>query len=217
MQRVLMALGLAFGLSACSSQSGPPQFSASGYIADSGVVRIWRQDNTQQQPQVLMSVYSPYSGDNTRVTFYEYQNGLLREIRRNDLGHNPQSVELRFDEQGQVSFMQRQLAARREQLSADNIAVYQLEAKRVLELSTALRAGNVRLIQGRWQDGIVTTCAGKTVRPNLDDNSQSWLSKRGANSAETLGIAWLDSPEGQQLLLVANQDFCSWEPQPGSL
>lgn len=125
MQRVLMTLVLAFGLSACSSQSGSPLFSASGYIADSGVVRLWRQDNAQQQPQVLMSVYSPYSGDNTRVTFYEYQNGILREIRRNDLGHNPQSVELRFDEQGQVSFMQRQLAERREQLSADNIAVYQ--------------------------------------------------------------------------------------------
>ncbi|CNJ33022.1 MULTISPECIES: DUF1481 domain-containing protein [Yersinia] len=217
MQRVLMTLGLVFGLSACSSQSGTPQFSASGYIADNGVVRLWRQDNAQQQPQMLMSVYSPYSGDNTRVTFYEYQNGLLREIRRNDLGQNPQSVELRFDEQGQVSFMQRQLATRREQLSADNIAVYQLEAKRILELSSALRAGNVKLIQGRWQEGIVTTCAGKTLRLSLDDNSQAWLNKRGANSAEPLGIAWLDSPEGQQLLLVANQDFCRWEPTAGSL
>ncbi|AJJ12739.1 hypothetical protein CH64_2898 [Yersinia rohdei] len=217
MQRVLMTLGLALGLSACGSQSDSPQFSASGYIADSGVVRLWRQDNAQQQPQVLMSVYSPYSGDNTRVTFYEYQNGLLREIRRNDLGPNPQSVELRFDEQGQISFMQRQLATRREPLSADNIAVYQLEAKRILELSSALRAGNIKLIQGRWQNGIVTTCAGKTLRLGVDDNSQQWLSKRGANSAEPLGVAWLDSSEGQQLLLVANQDFCHWEPTAGSL
>lgn len=217
MQRVLMTLGLAFGLSACSSQSGSPQFSASGYIADSGVVRLWRQDNAQQQPLVLMSVYSPYSGDNTRVTFYEYQNGILHEIRRNDLGHNPQSVELRFDEQGLVSFMQRQLAERREQLSADEIAVYQLEAKRILDLSSALRVGNVRLIQGGWQDGIVTTCAGKTLRLSLDDNSQVWLSQRGGKSAQPLGVAWLDSPEGQQLLLVANQDFCRWEPTAGSL
>ncbi|OWF87587.1 hypothetical protein B4916_20995 [Yersinia intermedia] len=217
MQRVLMTLGLAFGLSACSSQSGSPLFSASGYIADSGVVRLWRQDNAQQQPQVLMSVYSPYSGDNTRVTFYEYQNGILREIRRNDLGHNPQSVELRFDEQGQVSFMQRQLAERREQLSADNIAVYQLEAKRILEQSSALRAGNIRLIQGQWLNGVVTTCDKKTLRLKLDDNSQAWLSKRGEGSAQPLGVAWLDSSEGQQLLLVANQDFCRWEPTAGSL
>ncbi|CNI28813.1 lipoprotein [Yersinia aldovae] len=217
MQRVLMTLGLAFGLSACSSQSGSPQFSASGYIADNGVVRLWRQDNAQQQPLVLMSVYSPYSGDNTRVTFYEYQNGFLREIRRNDLGHDAQSVALRFDEQGQVSFMQRQLATRREQLSADNIAVYQLEAKRILELSNALRAGNITLIQGQWQEGIVTTCAGKTLRLSLDNDSQAWLNKRGANSAQPLGVAWLDSPEGQQLLLVANQDFCHWEPKAGSL
>ncbi|WP_145571171.1 DUF1481 domain-containing protein [Yersinia bercovieri] len=217
MQRVLMTLGLAFGLSACSSQSNSPQFSASGYIADSGVVRLWRQDNAQQQPQVVMSVYSPYSGDNTRVTFYQYQNGILHEIRRNDLGHNPQSIELRFDEQGQVSFMQRQLAERREQLSTDEIAVYQLEAKRILELSSALRAGNVRLTQGRWQDGIVTSCAGKTLRLSLDDNSQRWLSLRGGKSAQPLGVAWLDSPEGQQLLLAANQDFCRWEPSAGSL
>ncbi|AJJ63417.1 DUF1481 domain-containing protein [Yersinia aldovae] len=217
MQRVLMTLGLAFGLSACSSQSGSPQFSASGYIADNGVVRLWRQDNAQQQPLVLMSVYSPYSGDNTRVTFYEYQNGFLREIRRNDLGHDAQSVALRFDKQGQVSFMQRQLATRREQLSADNIAVYQLEAKRILELSNALRAGNITLIQGQWQDGIVTTCAGKTLRLSLDNDSQAWVNKRGANSAQPLGVAWLDSPEGQQLLLVANQDFCRWEPKAGSL
>jgi Protein of unknown function (DUF1481) len=217
MQQALMTLGLAFGLSACSSQSGSPQFSASGYIADSGVVRLWRQDNAQQQPQMLMSVYSPYFGDNTRITFYEYQNGLLREIRRNNLGHSPQSVQLRFDEQGQVSFMQRQLAGRREQLSTDNIAVYQLEAKRILELSSALSAGNVRLIQGHWQEDIITTCAGKTLRLDLDDNSQTWLTRRGKNSAQPLGVAWLDSPEGQQLLLVADQDFCRWEPKAGSL
>lgn len=217
MRRVLITFGLALGLSACSSLSDPPQFSASGYIADSGVVRLWRQDNAQQQPQVLMSVYSPYFGGNTRVTFYEYQNGILREIRRNDLGATPQSVQLRFDEQGQVSFMQRQLASRRESLSADDIAVYQLEAKRILELSRVLRAGDVRLIQGRWQDGMLTTCAGKTLRLNLDDNSQAWLTTRGEKNTQPLGVAWLDSSEGQQLLLVANQDFCRWEPQAGSL
>lgn len=217
MQRVLITFGLAFGLSACSSLSSSPEFSASGYIADSGVVRLWRQDNAQQQPQVLMSVYSPYIGDNTQVTTYEYQNGVLREIRRNYLGRNLQSVQLRFDEQGKVSFMQRQLASRREQLSPDNIAVYQLEAKRMLEQSSVLRAGNVKLVQGNWQDGTLTTCAGKVLRLNLDENSLAWLTKRDVNSTQPLGVSWLDSPEGQQLLLVANQDFCRWEPQAGSL
>ncbi|MEY4474748.1 MAG: hypothetical protein RL248_515 [Pseudomonadota bacterium] len=217
MLRVLTIPSLIFGLSACSGQSGSPQFSASGYIADNGVVRLWREDNARQQPMVLMSVYSPYTGDNTQITFYEYQNGFLREVRRNDLGHHPQSVRLRFDEQGQVSFMQRQLAERREQLSTDDIAVYRLEAKRMLELSSALRAGNVRLIQGQWQDGVVTTCDKKTLRLSLDDNAQSWLTKRGENSAQPPGVAWLDSPKGQQLLLVANQDFCRWEPKAGSL
>ncbi|WP_459609686.1 DUF1481 domain-containing protein, partial [Dickeya oryzae] len=27
-----------------------------------------------------------------------------------------------------------------------------------------------------------------------------------------LGIAWLESPEGTQLLQVAEADFCRWEP-----
>ncbi|MEZ2696227.1 DUF1481 domain-containing protein, partial [Hafnia alvei] len=31
------------------------------------------------------------------------------------------------------------------------------------------------------------------------------------------GIAWLDAPEGRQLLLAANEDFCSWEPTVDTL
>ncbi len=25
-------------------------------------------------------------------------------------------------------------------------------------------------------------------------------------------MAWLEAPEGSQLLLVANEDFCTWQP-----
>jgi hypothetical protein len=25
-------------------------------------------------------------------------------------------------------------------------------------------------------------------------------------------VAWLEAPEGSQLLLVANEDFCTWQP-----
>lgn len=91
MRRVLMTLGLVIGVSACSGRSDAPQFSASGYIADSAVVRIWRHDDSQQHPQVIMTVYSPYRGDVTRVTFYEYQNGILRQIRQSDIGKEAQA------------------------------------------------------------------------------------------------------------------------------
>ncbi|XTD82208.1 DUF1481 domain-containing protein [Proteus vulgaris] len=30
-------------------------------------------------------------------------------------------------------------------------------------------------------------------------------------------MAWLDSPEGKQLLMVAEHDFCKWEPTKESL
>ncbi|EEG84248.1 hypothetical protein PROPEN_02603 [Proteus penneri ATCC 35198] len=37
-----------------------PEFSATGYIADEGVVRLWRLNNKTSEPQVIMSVYSFY-------------------------------------------------------------------------------------------------------------------------------------------------------------
>jgi hypothetical protein len=27
-----------------------------------------------------------------------------------------------------------------------------------------------------------------------------------------VSIAWLEAPEGSQLLLVANENFCTWQP-----
>ncbi|AKA38467.1 DUF1481 domain-containing protein [Yersinia ruckeri] len=217
MRRVLMTLGLVIGVSACSGRSDAPQFSASGYIADSAVVRIWRHDDSQQHPQVIMTVYSPYRGDVTRVTFYEYQNGILRQIRQSDIGKEAQSLQLRFSEQGVVSFMQRQLASSRELLTADEITFQQFEAKRILELSTALRAGNVNLMQGRFQNGVLTGCNGVIQRPQFEDYAQTWLNQRAKNTKGPLGIAWLNAPEGQALLLVANEDFCRWEPTADSL
>jgi hypothetical protein len=32
-----------------------------------------------------------------------------------------------------------------------------------------------------------------------------------------VNIAWLDAPEGRELLLVANDDFCRWEPKEDQL
>lgn len=48
-----MVIGIAGGLSACSSHSDLPAFSASGYVADQGVVRLWRKDDDQHRPVVL--------------------------------------------------------------------------------------------------------------------------------------------------------------------
>jgi len=131
-RRALMAVGIAVGLSACSSHSDIPSFTASGFVADQGVIRLWRKDDEQHRPQVLVSVYSPYRGPGTITTLYTYQGDVLRQIKRNDADGDRDSIQLRFADDGTVSFMQRQLATRREPLTRDEIALYQYQARRIL-------------------------------------------------------------------------------------
>lgn len=216
-QRVFMVAAVVGGLSACSFRSDPPTFTASGFVADEGVVRVWRRDDGQQRPLVLMSVYSPYRGPGTISTLYEYQNGVLYQIKRTDADGDRDSIQLRFTENGTVSFMQRQLATQRQKLSSDDIALYQYQARRILEVSDALNAGRVRLLQGHWQQGAVELCSGEIVKPGLDRQAEDWIARRAANSRQPVSIAWLDGPEGRELLLVANDDFCRWEPTEHSL
>ncbi|TDB45088.1 DUF1481 domain-containing protein [Photorhabdus luminescens] len=213
-----MTLGFVFALSACTNQSKEPSFSASGFIADDGVVRLWRLNDQNSKPRVLMSVYSPYRNDNTVVTFYEYKQGDLRQIRREILNDkNPLSEQLRLDKSGDVVFMQKQSKTRRELLSSDDIVRMQFDAKRTLELSDALIVGNVRLMQGHWNNGKVTTCAGETISVEFEPYARSWLEQREKSSYGQLTIAWLEAPVGRELLLVANNDFCRWEPTKDSL
>jgi hypothetical protein len=216
-RRALMVVGVTGFLSACSLHSSTPTFTASGYVADQGIIRLWRKDDDQQRPLVVMSVYSPYSGPGTITTLYEYQHGVLSQIKRTDADGDRDSILLRLSEDGTVSFMQRQLATRREQLSSDDITRYQNQARRILALSDAQRAGNVKLLQGRWQHGVVQTCQGEQIKPGLDSSSTAWIERRANNSSQPVSVAWLVAPEGSELLLVANEDFCRWEPKENTL
>ncbi|MBO8135651.1 DUF1481 domain-containing protein [Dickeya fangzhongdai] len=199
-------------LSACSSSTPPPAVYASGYLADSGVVRLWRKDDAQQHLTTLVTALSPLSGKEVRITRYRFQQGALREVQQTNSASAREEVRLRFDQAGTVSYMQRQLPDRRESLSEDEIALFQFDARRLLELSDSLRAGKVSLMQGRWNAGQVTTCDGKTVRPELDRSSLAWIAQQAERAAGPLSIAWLTSPEGTQLLQAAETDFCRWEP-----
>ncbi|AHF78876.1 Putative lipoprotein [Sodalis praecaptivus] len=208
---------MALMLTACSFHQTPPAFTATGYIADRGAVRLWRKDDTASERVTLESVYSPYRGADTVVTRYEYQQGEVRQIRRQQSGEQPETVQLRFDQQGKLSFMQRERGQRRESLSDDETALYAFEARRVLEISQALRAGQVRLKQGIWHNGVITLCQGGTATPDFDARAAGWLAGRTRNASGDLGIAWLDAPEGTQLLLVANENFCRWQPNENDL
>ncbi|MBF7997800.1 DUF1481 domain-containing protein [Rahnella sp. SAP-29] len=213
----LVAGLLVLGLVGCSSKNSSELFFASGYVADQGINRLWREDNAQNEPQTILNVYSPYFGGDTVITRYEFQQGQLHLIKETHATQTDLGVMLRFDDSGHVSFMQRQLPERREKLSSDDIERYKYEATKILYLSNALRVGNVRLVQANWRQGLITTCAGEQVTPKLTVRSQVWLAKRASRSNDNLGLAWLTAPEGNELLLVANEDFCKWEPKESDL
>ncbi|ACS87464.1 protein of unknown function DUF1481 [Musicola paradisiaca Ech703] len=203
---------------ACSSHSPPPALYAGGYLADRGVVRLWRMDDEQQHTTTLMTVFSPLQGQDTQITRYQFQQGVLRDVQqRHGASASQDQVRLRFDQDGAVNFMQRQLPDRRESLSEDEIALYQFDARRMLEMSDVMRAGNVRLLQGVWQEGRVVACDGKVLKPALDGSSLAWIRQRQQNARAPVSIAWLVSNAGTQLLLVANADLCRWEPTAETL
>ncbi|HEY0208457.1 DUF1481 domain-containing protein [Acerihabitans sp.] len=205
-------------LTACGSHTkAPPAFTASGYVADGGAVRLWRKDDRAQQTVNIVSVYSPYQGENTVITRYQFLREDVRQITRTQNGEHPLTVQIRFDEQGNPSYMQRQRDGIREKLSDDELALYVFEARRLLDVSKTLRAGQVKLVQANWRNGVMVTCDGKQVKPDLDERSISWIAARAHHSTGQLGVAWLEAPEGTQLLLVANEDFCHWQPKKSEL
>ncbi|WP_369309685.1 DUF1481 domain-containing protein [Providencia rettgeri] len=207
-------------LSACSSNAPKlPEFSASGFIADDGVIRMWRLNDAKSQPLVLMVVYSPYKGTDTSVNFFEYRFGNLWQIRSQILNQKGGDIteQLRFNKNNDVIFMQRVQDGSKRPLSNDEITRWRFEAERVLETNTALIVGGVKLYQGRWQQGKVTTCEGDVREVTFEPYAENWLQNRAKVWHSQLNLAWLESSEGNQLLMVADTDFCRWQPSKDSL
>lgn len=200
-------------LAGCSSHSELPDFTASGYLADRGAVRIWRKNHDQQAVR-MMTVYSPFNGGATETSDYLWQQGKLVSVERHITGAQPDDVTLRFDPDGNLSFMQRQLAGRREALDSDAVALYQFDAQRLLKISDDLLSGNVLLKQGSWlPGGQVTNCAGAPENPDLDSNELRIIAQQQSIKPGPLGIAWLEAPAGTQLLLISPQNLCAGEPK----
>ncbi|WP_347254035.1 DUF1481 domain-containing protein [Leminorella grimontii] len=211
-KRGLIVFPFLLALAGCGSTSQEPTLAASGYIADGGIVRLWSKVDGEGQPMRLMSVYTPFSGD-TIATHYEFIDGKLSLIRseaQND-ALIPQT-QLRLDPKGNPSFMQRRLADRNESLSEDDILRMKYESQRVLAMSRSLAAGKIRLHQGYIQDRDIISCGGEAENPRFSPSEQQWLDKRIRNGG-FVSLAWLSSSRGIQLLLVANENFCQWEPK----
>ncbi len=215
----LGVVSLAGLLAACSRHSPPPMTYATGYVGDRAVVRVWRKDDNTQHSTQLVTLTNALQDDNLWPdrrgveTRYHFVQGYLREIKRTYRGAHPENIHLRFTEDGTVNFMQRQLDDRRERISEDEIALFQFDAKRVLELSEVLRVGNVKLRQGQLQGNRVLTCDGQTVSPDFDALALKWIAEQRQHRPDvTQRVAWLDAPAGTQLLLVAEEDLCQWKP-----
>ncbi len=99
-------------------------------------------------------------------------------------------------------------------LSSDQVAPISLSRRAgSRQTSDALRQGRVVLRQGRWNAAAhtVLTCEGQTVTPDLDSRALAHIERRQSHASAAVSIAWLEAPEGSQLLLVANENFCTWQ------
>ncbi|MCD2358966.1 DUF1481 domain-containing protein [Pantoea sp. MHSD4] len=205
-------LFLSLILFGCSSTPDIPPFSASGYLADRGVVRIWRK-NSDHQSVHIRTLYTPFSGGEGEVTDYVWLEGSLISIQRQVKGKQPDDVTLRFDQAGGLNFMQRQLAGRREAVSPDAIELYKFDAERMRNLSDALLSGRVFLKQGHWLGSDrLETCEGQQVRPAFDADDRQLLIQQQQSASAPLMVSWLEAPEGLQLLRASQQDDCSQQP-----
>jgi len=174
-------------------------------------VRIWRKDSDGETH--LLAAFSPWHHGSTSLSEYRWQGDTLTLVELNIYSQPPEHVRVRFDDRGELSFMQREVNGQKQQLSSDQVALYRYRAEQIRQTSDALRQGRVVLRQGRWQaNRTVQTCEGKTVKPDLDSFALNRIEQRQTRSAAAVSVAWLEAPEGAQLLLVANGDFCRWQP-----
>ena len=199
-------------LTACSHDASLPPFTASGYADNQGAMRIWRKDSGDEV--LLLAAFSPWRHGDTSTSEYRWQGDQLTFIELNVYGKPPEHIRARFDAQGDLSFMQREVDGQKQQLSSDQVALYRYRAEQIRQTSDALRQGRVVLRQGRWNAAAhtVLTCEGQTVKPDLDSRALAHIERRQSHSSAAVSIAWLEASEGSQLLLVANENFCTWQP-----
>ncbi|STV96897.1 lipoprotein [Klebsiella michiganensis] len=152
-----------------------------------GRCRIWRKDSNGEVH--LLAAFSPWRHGNTSTSEYRWQDGQLALIELNVYGKPPEHIRARFDAQGELSFMQREIDGQKQQLSSDQVALYRYRAEQIRQTSDALRQGRVMLRQGRWHaNRTVTTCEGQTVKPDLDTQALAHIERRQNHSS--LRSAW---------------------------
>ena len=103
-------------LTACSHDTSLPPFTASGYADNQGAMRIWRKDSGDEVH--LLAAFSPWRHGDTSTSEYRWQGDQLALIELNVYGKPPEHIRARFDAQGDLSFMQREVDGQKQQLSS---------------------------------------------------------------------------------------------------
>ncbi len=80
-------------------------------------MRIWRKDSGDEVH--LLAAFSPWRHGDTSTSEYRWQGDQLTLIELNVYGKPPEHIRARFDAQGDLSFMQREVDGQKQQLSSD--------------------------------------------------------------------------------------------------
>ena len=95
----------------------------------------------------LLAVFSPWRSGDTTTREYRWQGDNLTLININVYSKPPVNIRARFDDRGDLSFMQRESDGEKQQLSNDQIDLYRYRADQIRQISDALRQGRVVLRQ----------------------------------------------------------------------
>lgn len=195
-------------LSGCSHRNAFPELTASGYLSDTAAVRVWRKDT--QHISHIFTISREIEQHTVQETHYVWNSDQLVSFERTIPGKEKAS--LRFSQNGLLVFMERQIQGRREPIDPEQIKRYQFEAQQVRETSAALRVGKVILRQGAWLGmGKVRTCEGQIVELPVDQRPERQL--LSDQTSALLSVAWLETTQEKQLLLVEQEDICLKAPK----
>ncbi len=207
---ILIILFLSTSLLSCSLWFTPVKTQATGYLSERGVIRLWQRDSSAEITK-LVSIFSAFDDRPEVETEYTFDHERLISLNRYALDKQKNGYQIRFDTEGNVAFMQQQLSSHREALTHDEIALAQFEAQRQLKLSQQLNRGHIVLRQAQWKSGQqLQDCFRHTMQYNFNAIESQQLHRQAEQGA--VYVAWLDAPEGQQLLLITARNLCQQVP-----
>lgn len=209
--RTLLILPFFCSLSSCALFQKKPETHATGYLADRGVVRIW-QHTTSSNYTMLQTVFTPFDGSDESEAIYHWDEESLVSISKQSLQGPENRFSARFSRKdGTTTFMQQKYANSRQPLTVNELELAKFEAQRVLEVSRDLINGRVTLHQGRWlSDQQVETCD-RTLAP-FRSNDRENQRLRSLSQQSPAYVAWIEAPEGQQVLLMTTRNLCQQQP-----